>query len=139
MALLTASDLNDLDTRSFLKQSSLSGNLVAGEALLAKAPCYINADGMIYMANGTADNAAARAIGVTPKSYNQGDYVTLAGPGTIIGYTASGVLTPGALYYVAATAGRIDDTATVGDASGTFFALSDTELVFMAYKKSAAV
>jgi hypothetical protein len=70
----------------------------------------------VYMSNGTTGNEAAKVDGFTPKAYLAGQPVTLCGRGTIFEYGTG--LTPGATYYVGATAGRLDDTATTGDSVG---------------------
>lgn len=92
--------------------------LVAGEALDAAAPCYIKAsDGKVYMSSGASATEVAELDGFTGKSYAIGEPVTLFGKGTIFEYAASG-LTIGAPLYIGATAGRLDDGTTTGDAVG---------------------
>jgi hypothetical protein len=116
MSLVTIASDASLDAASAMYAPQLSGQ-VAGEALLAFAPCYIKSDGLVYMSNGTAANAAAGFDGFTPKAYALGDSnVTLFGLGTKIRYATG--LTPGATLYIAATAGRLDTAATTGDAIG---------------------
>jgi hypothetical protein len=116
MALITAAPVTTtVETRSaqHAAQIPASLGLVAGEALLAAAPCYIKAsDGKVYMSNGTAANEAAEYDGFTGKSYAAGEPVTLWGPGCIFEYGTG--LTPGADLFVGATAGRLDTAATTG-------------------------
>lgn len=103
----------------------IAGDLYAGEALLAVAPCYIKAaDGLVYQSNGTAANAAAGFDGFTPRAYGIGEAVTLMGVGAQFGYSTG--LTPGATLYIAATAGRLDTAATTGDAVGVAKAINAT-------------
>lgn len=98
-------------------QIPASTGLKAGEDLLAAAPCYIKAsDGKVYMSNGTAANEAAEIDGFTGKSYKSGEPVSLWGRGAIFEYGTG--LTPGAILYLGATAGRLDTAATTGDAVG---------------------
>lgn len=103
--------------------------LTAGESLDALAPCYIKqSDGKVYMSNATAANEAAGVFGITPRAYASGDTnVTLFGRGIKFRYASSG-LTPGATYYLGATAGRIDTAATTGDGQGIARAISATVL-----------
>lgn len=130
MALLTrASDASfDAATASFAPQIS---GLVAGEAIDANAPCYIKAaDGKVYMSNGTAATAAAKVDGWALQAAAAGQGVTLLGPGTRIRYGTG--LTIAALYYVAATAGRLDTAATTGGTVAIAKAISATDIVIIA-------
>ncbi len=113
MALVTRSASASMDVVTGKKAPQVSG-LVAGEALDVAAPCYIKAsDGKVWMANGTANDEAARVAGFTPRAVALGQPVTLYGAGTRFRYGSG--LTPGAILYLAATAGRLDDAATTGD------------------------
>lgn len=127
MSLVTKASDASIDTVSAQTAPQLSG-LVAGEALDVLAPCCLKSDGLVYMSNGTAADAAAKMDGITPRAYASGDTnVTLLGKGTKFRYAASG-LTPGAVYYMGATAGRFDTAATTGDAVGLAKAISATDL-----------
>jgi hypothetical protein len=125
MALITKATDGSLDAASAMYAPQRS-SLTAGEALDALAPCVIDpADGLVYMANGTAANARAQFDGFTPKAYASGDTnVTLYGIGTKMRYATG--LTPGAKLYIGATKGRLDDTATTGDAVGVAKVVSST-------------
>lgn len=125
MALVTIASDASLDAASAEFAPQRSG-LVAGEALLAFAPCYIkNSDGLVYMSNGTAATEPAGFDGVTPKAYASGDSnVTLFGIGVKMRYATG--LTPGAKLYIGATAGRLDTAATTGDAVGVARAINAT-------------
>lgn len=125
MALLTKATDASLDAASAMYAPQRSG-LEAGEALDTLAPCYIKeSDGKVYMSNGTAANEAASFDGFTARAYASGDTnITLFGIGTKMRYATG--LTPGANYYIGATKGRLDDTATTGDAVGIVRAITAT-------------
>lgn len=125
MALLTKVSDASLDAASAMYAPQRSG-LVAGEALDGLAPCVIDpTDGKVYMSNGTSANARAQFDGFTPRAYASGDTnVTLFGIGTKMRYATG--LTPGSRYYIGATAGRLDTTATTGDAVGIAKAVTST-------------
>lgn len=120
MALVTKSTLASMDAASGGLAPHLSDNLIAGEALGVADACYINADGMVYRANGTAANAAARVRGFTPRAIAAGQPVSLFGKGAKFEY-ASG-MTPGADLYLATTAGGLDTVATTGGTTPIAFA-----------------
>jgi len=101
----------------------ISDGLLAGEALLAAAPCHIRAaDGLVYMSNGTAANEAASFAGFTARATAAGQPVSLFGTGAKFEYAPG--LTPGAKLYIGATAGRLDTVASVGDAVGVARAIT---------------
>lgn len=130
MALLTAPSTSlTVETRSaqHAAQIPASLGLIAGEDLLTAAPCYVKAsDGKVYMSNGTSANEAAELDGFTGKNYKAGEAVTLWGRGVIFEYGSG--LTPGATYYIGATAGRLDTAATTGDAVGVARSISSTHI-----------
>jgi hypothetical protein len=125
MSLVTKASDASLDAASAMYAPQRSG-LTAGAAIDALAPCYIKeSDGLVYMSDGTAANEAASFDGFSPKAYASGDTnVTLFGIGTKMRYATG--LTPGANYYIAATAGRLDTAATTGDAVGIVRAITAT-------------
>ena len=101
----------DASTGMFARQTT--GSLYAGEALSVCAPCYIKAsDGKVYQSNGTAANEAAKFDGITPRACAIGEPVTLLGVGTRMRYGTGLVI--GTDLFVSATAGRLDDVASVG-------------------------
>jgi len=103
--------------------------LMAGEDLLACAPCYIKtSDNLVYMSNGTAANEAAEVVGFSARATRAGEPVTLYGIGTRFHY-AAGTLSPGAILYVAATAGRLADSGTTGDPTGVAFAINPYDII----------
>ena len=130
MALITAAPTTTtVETRSaqHANQIPASLGLVAGEALLTAAPCYIKtSDGKVYMSNGTAANEAARVSGFTGKSYAINEPVSLWGRGVIFEYGTGLVI--GTTYFIGATAGRLDNAATVGDAVGVARAVTATHI-----------
>lgn len=129
MALVTIASDASVDTSTAQFAPQVAGDVIAGEAILACAPCYIKAaDGLAYMTNATAAGTeATRIAGVSPRAVVAGQAMTLLGIGTRLRYAASG-LTPGALLYLGATAGRLDTAATTGDAVGAFQCLTSTDI-----------
>lgn len=129
MSLVTPRTGPSMDTNTMMYADQISG-LIAGEDLLACAPCYIKAaDNKVYQSNGTAANEAATFFGFCPAARKAGQAVTLFGAGTRIGYTDAAGLTVGAKYYVAATAGRLDTATTTGGTVAIARAITDTDLV----------
>lgn len=127
MALVTIVADASMDASMGLTCPQISGDLIAGEDLLAIAPCYIkNSDGLVYMSNGTAANEAAGFDGFTARAVKAGQACTLHGIGNRFRYAAG--LTPGAKLYIGATAGRLDTAATTGDAVGVARAINDTDI-----------
>lgn len=130
MALVTRGTTASIDTIQGQKAPYISG-VFAGEPLDALAPCYIKAaDGLVYMSNGTGNNAAAKCHGFTPKAYSTGQALSLYGPGTRAEYGSG--LTPGAPLYVGATAGRLDAAATTGGLVPVAIALNAKEIAVIA-------
>jgi hypothetical protein len=129
MALVTQAVDLSIDASQALTAPQISGDLIAGEDLLAGAPCYIkNSDGLVYQSNGTAANEAAGFDGFTARAVKAGQALTLFGIGARFRYAAAGGLTPGAKLYIGATAGRLDTAATTGDAVGVARAINDTDI-----------
>jgi hypothetical protein len=129
MALVTQSSNVSMDAASGGLAPHLSDGLVAGEALLAGAPCYVKSDGAVWMSNGTAANAAAAIHGFTPKAYAVGQAVSLFGKGAKFEY-ASG-MTPGQYLYLGTTAGRLDTAATTGGTTPCAFAYDATHIMVL--------
>lgn len=126
MALVTRSTGASIDLSSALYAPQVPGK-IAGEDLDAAAPCYIHTDGKVYMSNATSANAAAKVVGFTPRSAKSGEPVTLFGLGAKFHYS-DGLLTPGAILYVGATKGRLDDGTTTGDSVGIAQAISENAI-----------
>lgn len=115
----------DASTGMFAPQ--ITGNLYAGEALAACAPCYIKAaDGKVYQSNGTAANEAAKFDGMTPEAYAVGDAIALFGVGARFRYGSA--MTPGQPLFVSATAGVLSDAATTGGTVPIARAISATDI-----------
>lgn len=126
MALLTRVAAASGDTTHLQKVPQVSGDLYAGEALDAVAACRIAADGLVYMSNGTAADVNARFTGFTPRAVASGQPVTLYRIGARFRYGTG--LTVGAVYYVAATAGRLDTAATTGGLVAVAEAITTTDI-----------
>jgi hypothetical protein len=129
MALVTVSAVSGLDASSGMYAPQISDGLVAGADIgstsQAVTPCYIKAsDGKVYPTDGTAATEAARLAGFAARFTKTGEPVTLFGIGTKFEYATG--LTPGALLYLGATAGRLDTAATTGDAVGVAQAITAT-------------
>lgn len=126
MALVTRVSTAGMDGSTGQYAPQITG-LLAGEALDVAAPCYIkSSDGKIYMSNGTSANEAAEIVGFTARAVAAGEAVTLFGKGSRFRYGSS--LTPGDIYYLGATAGRLDTAATTGDAFGIAQAITSTDI-----------
>lgn len=127
MALITRTTKANMDASTGMYAPQITG-LLAGEDLDIAAPCYIkSADGKVWMSDATAANEAAEVVGFTPRAVKSGQPVTLFGAGARFQYGSS--LTPGAIYYIGATAGRLDDGATAGDSAGVAYAIDTTDIV----------
>lgn len=114
----------DASTGMFAPQIT---DLIAGEDIDAAAPCYIAAaDGKVYMFDATAANEKARLAGFCPRAAKAGQPVTLFGAGARFSYGSG--LTPGSILYGAATKGRLDTAATVGDAVGIAQVITATDI-----------
>lgn len=130
MATLTKATTASVEGTTTMKAHSISG-LLAGEAIAACDAVYIKSDGKVWRTNGTAATAPAGFVGFAPIAAAVGEACTIVGPGAIIGQYATG-LTPGALYYVSATAGALDTAATTGGVSPVARAISATDIVVLA-------
>jgi hypothetical protein len=104
---------------------SISG-LLAGENIPAGSACNIRPDGKVWLANGTALNAAARIHGYTyDRDYLAGQPITITEKCRLHYGTA---LTPGTPLYLSATAGLLSDTATTGGPISCGFVVDDTKI-----------
>lgn len=101
--------------------------LMAGEAIAAGDVCYIASDGTAMRSNGTSANAAAVGLGIAGGDAQIGEAVTLFR--NVAFHYGSG-LTPGAPYYVGATAGRLDTAATTGGTVVVARAIDATRIQF---------
>jgi hypothetical protein len=135
MATITRSTSASLDSAGGMFVIQRSGNIYAGEALDLVSACRIHTDGLIYMADGSAADAEARFIGMTPKSYLSGEAVTLYGIGARFRYATG--MTPGARLFLSATDGRLDDAATTGGTLCIAIALNATDIEIVGYQLTA--
>lgn len=127
MSLITRSTKASIDASTGMYAPQITG-LVAGEDLDVAAPCYIkSSDGKVWMSNATAANEAAEVVGFTPRAVKSGQPVTLFGAGARFRYGSS--LTPGDIYYLGATKGRLDSGATTGDSAGVAMAVTSEDIV----------
>ena len=101
--------------------------LVAGEAIVGGAACYIKSDGKIWNSNGTSANAAARADGIAATSAAAGEALTLY---RHVNFRYGSGMTPGARLYVSATAGTLADAATTGGTAPVGFVVDATRIHF---------
>jgi hypothetical protein len=126
MALITRATSPSFDVNSAMYTANLP--LIAGEALDIFSPCHVEADGLVYMSNGTLADADAIVLGFNVREVNAGEPVTLHGFGLRVSYGTG--LTIGGKVYLAATDGRLDDAATTGDAVGIGTILTATDILF---------
>lgn len=125
MATITrVSPSPDASTAMFARNVS---GLLAGEDLTVGQACYIKSDGKAWKANGTSANAAAVFVGLAAKTTVAGQPVTLLGANSRWKYGSG--LTPGARYYVSATAGSLDDAATTGGTVAVAIAIDTTDIM----------
>lgn len=114
-----------MDASTGMMAPQITG-LMAGEALDVAAPCYIKSDGLVYMSNGTAADAAAIVAGFTPRAVASGQPCTLFGAGARFRYGTS--LTPGALLYLFTTKGTLGDAANTGHPLAIAQAIDTTDI-----------
>lgn len=125
MALVTRSAEASMDASTGMVAPQITG-LIAGADLDAASPCYIHTDGTVRMCNATADDALAILAGFTPRAVKSGQPCTLFGAGARFKYGSG--LTPGQVLYLGATAGRLDDAPTTGDAFGVAQVITATDI-----------
>jgi hypothetical protein len=101
--------------------------LKAGAAISAGDICYIASDGLVKLSNGTANDALAVAVGIAAGDAQSGEAITLY---RNVSFHYGSGLTPGAPYYVAATAGRLDTAATTGGLTPVARAIDTTRIQF---------
>lgn len=128
MSLITVASDASLDLKSAQHVPYVSA-LIAGEDLDAVAPCYIGADGKIYMAISTQTTISGIAdfVGFTPDTVASGMPVTLFGKGARFNYSTS--LTPGSVLYISATAGKLDTGKIAANDSPVALVISATDVV----------
>lgn len=128
MATLAKSGTPSLATLTPPASCQIGSGMLAGEAIAAGDVCYIKSDGLVWRSNGTAATAPAKADGIAAKAASVGEAVTLF-RNVDMHYGAG--LTPGAGYFVSATAGQLDDAATTGGTARVAFAVDATRIRFV--------
>ena len=108
--------------------SSRISGLLAGEDIAAGDACYIKSDGKVWRSTGAAANAAAKVRGYAFVAAKSGEAVTLYFD-VNLNYGAG--LTPGADYYLSATAGALADAASVGGTAPVAYAVDATRIHVM--------
>src|SRR5688572_24690787 len=106
MALISKSGTPSLSSVLPPQNCVIASGLKAGEAIAAGDICYVAAAGTVLRSNGTSANAAAKADGICLKAAASGEAVDIY-RNVEMNYGSG--LTPGARYYVGATAGRLDN------------------------------
>lgn len=135
MALVTRSGVN-IDAKSARRAPQLSG-LVAGEdGIKAGMAVRVDSNGEVLMSNASADDVNAQCDGIAARDADSGEPITVYGVGIRLQYDDGGGLTPPNTLFVGATDGRLDNTATTGDATGVARVVSSTDIVFERYNVS---
>jgi hypothetical protein len=101
--------------------------LKAGEDIAAGDVVYIASDGTLMRSNGTAANAAAVGGWIAAGDAKSGEACTGY---RNVSFHYGAALTPGAPYYVGATAGRLDTAATTGGTVVVARAIDATRIQF---------
>lgn len=109
--------------------------IVAGEAIAVGDSIYIkSSDGKWWRSTGAANDANAASWGIALDDYEVGEVVKdYARPGCLLRYGSG--LTPGARYYVSATAGAIADAASTGGLLPVARALTPQVIEYLGYSK----
>lgn len=126
MAVVPRSATAGADTGSLVRAPQIAGDLNAGEALDIAAPCRIASDGMVYLSDGTADDAVAKFDGLTPRAVAADQPVSLYGSGARFWYETG--LTPGARFSAAGKPGRHDTAPTTGRLAPIAAAINTTDI-----------
>lgn len=127
MADVTKSGTPSLATTAPGGDCWVGSGLKAGEAIAAGDVCYIKSDGKVWKSIGTTTNAAAKVDGFAQKAAAVGEAVTLMV--NVDMHYGSG-LTPGARYFVSATAGggKLADAASTGGTGSVAKAIDATRI-----------
>jgi hypothetical protein len=124
MAAVTLTGTPSLATTVPCHAHNISG-LLAGEAIGAGHLVYIKSDGLVWKANGTSANAAAKVRGMVLVATAVGEACSIVFD-VNIRYGAG--LTPGADLYLSTTAGLIEDSATTGGSAPIGFVVDATRI-----------
>ena len=106
-------------------QSSTIAGLRAGEDIAAGDLCYIADDGTVKQSDGTASDAKAKCDGIALVAADTGEAVTLYFD---VNVRYGSGLTPGARFYVSATAGALEDSATTGGEEPVAMAIDSSRI-----------
>lgn len=131
MAALTRTNPQPPSTIAIPPCNRFAEKMVAGEDITIGDLVYIKNDGLVWKANGTALNAAARHRGAAFRTVKSGEPITF---GFHVAMQYGTGLTPGADYYLGTTAGGLDTAATTGGLSPAAFALDATRIFILAPK-----
>jgi hypothetical protein len=102
--------------------------LLAGENIAECDMVYIKSDGLVWRATAASVAAAAKAVGIAPRQANTGEPCTIMpGPGQVARYSDA-LLTPGAVLYLAETAGGLSSTPTTADDEGVAQAIDSSNI-----------
>jgi hypothetical protein len=126
MALISKSGTPELASPYPTGGNVLRG-MKAGEAIAAGDVCYIASDATLMRSNGTAANAAAVGGWIASADGPIGEALTCF---KNVSFHYGAGLTPGAPYFVGATAGRLDDAATIGGTAVVARAIDATRIQF---------
>lgn len=127
MAEVTRVSTASMDASTGMFAGQISGDLYAGEALDAVAPCYIKgSDGKVYMSNGTAATEPAKFDGFTPQAYAIGEAVSLYNINARFSFGSG--MTPGTDLFIFTTAGRLGDAATTGGVRAVARVITATDI-----------
>lgn len=108
-------------------QNNTIVGLTAGEAIAAGDVCYIKSDGLVWLSDGSAADAVAKADGIAMQAAAVGDAVTLFRH-VNVRYGAG--MTPGARLYVSVNAGLLADAASTGGSAPVGFVVDATRIHF---------
>ena len=137
MADITTSGSQSLDGAGAQWVARLSG-FVAGQALLAAAPCYISGSQVLMSGSGNKDTMQCvgvagslircRCDGFTPIAYASGEPVTLFLNGARFSYYST-ALDSGSPLYVGTAAGKLSVTPVVAGDQPVARVLDGTDIV----------
>jgi hypothetical protein len=127
MALITISAKASVDAISAQRAGYVSG-LFAGENIPALSACRIASNGTVMLAVTTSAHVVSDFAGFAPKAYKTGEPITLFNRGVRFRLADSG-LTPGALLYVSATAGKCSDAVVLAGDRAIALVVTATDAV----------
>jgi hypothetical protein len=137
MADLTRSASASMDASTGMYAVQVTG-LLLGEDCDAVDAMYIKtADGLLWVADGSAADEEAEFIGFTPRAGKAGQPMTVYSCGARFRYGTG--LSPGAKLYLSATEGILADAASTGGVRQIAVVINTTDILCVAaYSHSAA-